>query len=88
MVKSVIIIFVITIYTAFSIPLDLKVDGAVFRYDSLSNILEFYYSFSDNSLRYIYEDGKYTAELDFKINILNNDKIIDSTFWPINLQTK
>jgi GWxTD domain-containing protein len=75
-----ILLFVILIIPAFA-ELPVKVDYAVFNmFDSL-NIIEVYYSFPDNCLKYNIESDLKKGVIGFAIGVVKDGTIIDSVQW-------
>lgn len=81
--------FVILTYSAFG-GLPVKVDYSVFKMNDSLNIVEVYYSFPDNCLRYNIDGDLKKGLIGFAIGIIKSDVIIDSVQWiqEINIPVK
>ncbi len=60
----------------------MEVDYATFRYDSESKLLELYYAFHQNQMRYIQqEDSVYRCLVSMNLRIFQNDSLISERVW-------
>lgn len=76
--KRIVLILVFLTLNLNSAQLNIKFDCAVFRNDSINNLLELYFSFPSNSIRYISDSTGFRGQLDIELDIIKDGKTIES----------